>query len=84
MTIPLEKTIRRRVKIGGVECVVELTKAGILFRPLGARGKKARVVTPWFDALARAEFLAGIQDRREQLRAAAIGRHAGHIGRRRA
>lgn len=82
--IPLEKTIRRRVKIGGVEYVVELTKAGILFRPLGARGKKARVVVPWFEALARAEMLAGYRDRREQLRAAAVARHIGHIGRRRA
>ena len=71
MTTRLEKPVRRLVDIGGVTYVLEISRAGVMFRRHGGRH---RVVAPWRSVHQLAERLAGEELHREQLRTRAIRR----------
>lgn len=65
MTTPLQKPVRRVVAIAGSSWIVEMSRAGVMFRPAGRRH---RLVAPWSLLLKCAERLAGEELHREQLR----------------
>lgn len=71
MTTRLEKPVRRLVDVGGLPYVVELSRAGVMFRRQGSR---SRVVAPLRSILQLAERIAGEELHRERLRANVLRR----------
>jgi hypothetical protein len=71
MTTRLDKPVRRLVDVAGVPHVVEVSRAGVMFRRLGRR---TRLVAPWRMVHQLAERLAGDELHREQLRKKALRR----------
>ncbi|MGH7125665.1 MAG: hypothetical protein ACREFI_14925, partial [Stellaceae bacterium] len=71
MTTALEKPLRRRVNIGGLPYIVELSRGGVMFR---LQGFRARTLASWRHVLELSEQLAGEEARRERLRGQAMQR----------
>lgn len=71
MTTALVNPVRRAVEIVGRGWVVEMSRAGVMFRE---RGRKTRHVAPWSRVLELAKQLSEQDARRESLRAGAIRR----------
>jgi hypothetical protein len=73
MTTRLDKPTRRLVDVAGVPYVIEISRAGVMFR---RPGRRVRIVAPWRAVLQLAERLAGDELYRELLRKKALRRIA--------